>query len=179
MQLERIVGWIANVIQIGSVIFAVVSLWLARRELTRYLKARKAATSGRPWALIIGLGSDIAGQVEAYLADQKLDLPTRTYTRKGYVSSDDLLSILKDLLKIKDDLTQAGATEVHLFYKGPVTMAMAVGAVTDNWVPIKVYEYTQGEYRLSCVLEKETVKGLLVGDVAEAGKTILAQTRAS
>jgi len=179
MKLESIVGWVANLIQIGSVVFTVASLWLAKRELTRYLKARKTLISARPWALIIGLGSDISGQVKGYLADQELDIPTKTYTREGYVSCDNLYPILKDLLSIKDELTQAGATEVHLFYKGPVTMAMAVGAVTDNWVPIKVYEYTRGQYELCCVLEKETVKGLLIGDIAEAGKAVLVQTQAS
>ena len=39
--------------------------------------------------------------------------------------------IVKDLLKIKDQLTQVGITELHLFYKGPVTMA--IRAITDNW----------------------------------------------
>ena len=68
---------------------------------------------------------------------------------------------------------QTGATEVHLFYKGPVTMAMAIGAVTDNWVPIKVYEYTQGAYRLNLVLEKETVKGLFVGDAVSEAEELL------
>ncbi len=171
--LKEIVGWAANLIQIGSVAFTVVSLWLARRELARYLRERKTEVSARPWALIISLGSDITGQVRGFLADTKIDMPIESYVREGLVSAEDLYPILKDLLKLKNRLTQAGATEVHLFYKGPVTMAMAVGAITDNWVPIKVYEYTKGKYQLSCVLEKETVKGLLVGDAVDVSRDLL------
>ncbi|MBN1935633.1 MAG: SAVED domain-containing protein [Anaerolineae bacterium] len=174
--MERIVSWVANLIQIGSVVFAVVSLLLARRELTRYLRRRKTELSERPWALIIGLGSDITGQVEGFLKDQKPNMPVESYVRDGMVSTEDLYPLLKDLLRIKGKLTQAGVTEVHLFYKGPVTMAMAIGAITDNWVPIKVYEYTKGTYQLTCVLEKETVKGLLAGDVMDVGKSVLTQS---
>ena len=177
MDLEQIISWIANLIQIGSVVFTAVSLWRARQALTHYLKARKTEMSARPWALIIGLGSDIQGQVQAYLQDQKLDMPIEPYTRKGFVTAEDFYPILKDIMTIKDKLTQAGATEVHLFYKGPITMATAIGAATDNWVPIKVYEYTKGTYQLTCVLEKETVKGLLAGDALAAGEAILTNTR--
>ncbi|MEA3397648.1 MAG: SAVED domain-containing protein, partial [Chloroflexota bacterium] len=158
---------------IFSVLFTAWSLWRARRALTRYLQARKTEVSARPWALVIGLGNDIQGQVQAYLQDQKLDMPIKAYTRKGFVTAEEYYPILKDIMGIKDKLTQAGATEVHLFYKGPVTMATAIGAATDNWVPIKVYEYTKGAYQLTCVLEKETVKGLLTGDALAAGEAIL------
>jgi hypothetical protein len=51
-------------------------------------------------------------------------------------------------------------------------MATALGAITDNWVPLKVYEYSKGTYQLTCVLEKETVKGLLAGDVLAAGEAL-------
>ncbi len=175
MSLERIVSWVANSIQIGSVIFTVVSLWRARRALTRYLEARKTTVTARPWALVISLGSDIQGQVQAYLQDQKLDMPIEPYVREGYIASESVYKILRDLVHVKDKLTKAGVTEVYLFYKGPVTLATAIGAVTDNWVPIKVYEYTKGAYQLTCVLEKETVKGLLAGDVLATGEAILTQ----
>lgn len=174
MTAESIIGWIANIIQIGSVIFTAYSLWHAKRALDKYLKQRKTEVSARPWALIISLGSDIQGQVNAYLQDQKLDIPVEPYTREGFIGPDDFYPILKHLLSIKNKLTQAGVTEVHLFYKGPVTMAIALGAVTDNWVPLKVYEYSKGTYQLTCVLEKETVKGLLAGDVLAAGEALAA-----
>ncbi len=170
---ENIVSWAANLIEIGSFVFVIILFLRARAELARYLHSRKDTLSERPWALTVGLGSDITGTVAEYLKDQGLDIQVESYTREGYISPDDQQRILKDLLKIKDRLTQVGVTEIHLFYKGPVTMAMAIGAITDNWVPIKVYEYTQGGYRLNLVLEKETVKGLLMGGVVSEGEDLL------
>jgi hypothetical protein len=170
-------GWLANLIEIGSVVFTVVTLWRTRLALSRYLAARKTKMTARPWALVISLGSDILGQVKGYLADEKMDMPIESYSREGFISTDEFYPILKSIMMIKDKLTQAGATEVHLFYKGPVTMATAIGAATDNWIPIKVYEYTQGRYQLACVLEKETVKGLLAGDTLIKGETVLPETQ--
>ena len=173
MTLEEWLSLAANAIQVGSFIFVVIVFLRARAELARYLRSRKTTVSERPWALAIGLGSDITGTVKKYLEDEQLDFPVEDYCREGLISPSDFPGVLKDLIKIKDRLTQVGATEVHLFYKGPVTMAMAIGAITDNWVPVKVYEYTQGAYRLNLVLEKETVKGLFVGDAVSEAEELL------
>ena len=173
MTLENVVSWVANLIQIGSFIFVIILFLRARAELARYLRSRKTTVSERPWALAIGLGSDITGSVKEFLKDQGLDIQVESYAREGFISPDDFYPILKDLLRLKDKLTKVGVTEVHLFYKGPVTMAMAIGAVTDNWVPVKVYEYTKGTYQLDLVLEKETVKGLLIGEVTSEGESLL------
>jgi hypothetical protein len=173
MSLESVISWVANLIEVGSFIFVIILFLKARAELARYLRSRRTTVSDRPWALAVGLGSDITGSVKEYLRDMRLEMPIETYVRQGYVPSRDLYPVLRDLLKIKDKLTQVGVTEVHLFYKGPVTVAMAIGAITDNWVPIKVYEYTQGRYEMDLVLEKETVKGLLVGGVMAEGEELL------
>lgn len=176
MTLSDVLSWAANLIQVGSFIFVVILFLRARAELKRYLRSRKTTISERPWALAVGLGGDISGSVREYLKDQGLNMQVEDYSREGYISPDDFHPILKDLLKIKDRLTQVGITELHLFYKGPVTMAMAIGAITDNWVPVKVYEYTKGSYQLDFVLEKETVKGLLVGGVVSEGESLLTES---
>lgn len=163
----------ANVLQFGSVIFAVVVFLKARAELASYLRSRKTSASARPWALAVTVGSgDISGTVEQHLKDQGLDLKVEPVVHEAYLTPEDYPALLKQLLEVKDKLTRVGITELHLFYKGPVALAMAVGAITDNWVPVKVYEYTQGTYRLTTVLEKEGVKGLLREAVAEGASLL-------
>jgi hypothetical protein len=170
-----VVGWFADLIEVGSFIVVIVLFLRARAELARYLRSRRTTISGRPWALAIGLGSDISGSVKEYLRDTGLEMPVESFVRQGYVPSKDFHTVLRALLKIKDRLTRVGITELHLFYKGPVTLAVAIGAITDNWVPTKVYEYTRGRYELDFVLEKETVKGLRVGSILSEGEEALSK----
>lgn len=171
---ETLVSWVANLIEIGSVLFTVIALWRARRQLGHYIRQRQSVKTNRPWAWIIGLGSELEGAVKGYLADQGLEVPIESYLRTQLVTADDVYGIAKDLSKGKRKLTLAGATEVHLFYKGPVTMAIAIGMIVDNWIPVKVYEYAHGTYRLLAVLEKETIKGISLGNsMAVAEETLL------
>lgn len=172
---SNLLSWLANLIQVGSFVFVLVVFWKARTELKRYLQSRGTTVSERPCALIIGLGGDITGQVEAFLKDKKWNFPIKPYIRKGYFSPEEFMPILADLHKVKDELTQAGVTEVHLFYRGPVTMAMAIGAITDNWVPVKVYDYKDGTYHYHTTLEKGLVKGLTVGNVMREGESLLTE----
>jgi hypothetical protein len=55
---------------------------------------------------------------------------------------------------------------------GPVSLAVGIGAVFDNWVPVKVYQYVNGTYKLDLVLHKETVLSLL-NITAETGAEML------
>lgn len=54
---------------------------------------------------------------------------------------------------------KAGATEVLLFYGGPVDLAIYVGARLQNWVPVKVFELQGKEgkdlYMCTITLEKD------------------------
>ena len=61
-------------------------------------------------------------------------------------------------------------TELHLFYKGPVSFAAGVGAVFDNWAPVHLYEFKDGTYHKALTIEKESVRGLLPETLAEGGK---------
>jgi hypothetical protein len=47
-------------------------------------------------------------------------------------------------------------TEVNIYYQGPVTFAMALGAMFDNWVPVKIYAFRDGRYHLDLALTTET-----------------------
>lgn len=163
----------ANVIQVGSVIFAVAVFLRARAELARYLRGHRAGESDRPWALAVVVGSgSIAGPVEQYLKDQGLKMQVKPLVHEPYLQLNDYPKILGQLLKVKDELTGLGITELHLFYKGPVALAMAIGAITDNWVPVKVYEYSKGTYNPTVVLEKGLIKGLVREVVAEGASLL-------
>lgn len=158
----KVLGVLADLLQVGAVAYAAFALWRARRKLLAYLQTLQKSQSARPFALVISFGGDIRGQVEAYLKDQKLDIPVRSY-KSDYFAASQFIPILQELQAIKDELTDVGVTEVHVFYKGPVTMAMALGALTDNWVPIRVYAFEEGTFKQVITLEKRIVKGLMAG----------------
>jgi len=170
--LEFVVGWIANGIQISTFLFTLWVLWRTRRQLKNALKRVQGQTSRHPIALIIGISQDIEGAVAQYLASINQPMPRRNYARTGMVPNQKFYQILRDLLKIKQELTDAGVTEVHLFYMGPVTLAMALGAILDNWVPVKLYKFQQGQYEFDFVLEKGTVLGLLDEIVSEGEEAV-------
>jgi hypothetical protein len=160
--LQDVLSFAANVIQVGSFIVLVILFLRTRQRLQRYIRAREQEVTARPWVLTISTPDDISGQVLPKL--QSFDLPSdrvETYVHEGKLMPDDFYKVVHDLLKIKDKLTTAGVTEVHLFYKGPVSLAVAIGAVFDNWVPVKIYQFQDGEYLLYFVLEKGTLLGLL------------------
>lgn len=156
---ERILSWVANLIQIGSFLVVLYLLWRNSRRLAQRLRELERRVSARPVALAIGLGGGIEGQVQAYLAAQDLEMAVESYAREGKVPAEQFSAILRDWQKIKDKLTEQGVTEVHLFYKGPVSLAVAIGAITRNWVPVKVYNLEAEGYRQHLVLYKEAVIG--------------------
>lgn len=43
-------------------------------------------------------------------------------------------------------------SEVHLFYGGPVGVAAALGAIVDNWVPVKWYIHNNNTETNTCLL---------------------------
>jgi len=49
-----------------------------------------------------------------------------------------------ELLKSKETLNALGATELHVFFQGPIAAGILFGAVFDNWKPVKIYHKTQG-----------------------------------
>ena len=176
--LEPVVGWLANLIQISTFLFTLWILWRTRQRLKQALKRIQTETTNNPVVLSIGIGQDIKGTVASYVENHLPDIDPekqiRNYSRTGKVPSDKFYLVLRDLLHIKQELTTAGVTEVHLFYMGPVTLAMAVGAVFDNWVPAKIYKYQNGQYEFDFVLEKGSVLGLL-DEIASEGEESVAQ----
>jgi len=171
--LFNLLGVAANIIQVGSFVFVLYLLWRTRRQLKQHLARLKEQTSARPMALAIGLGGNIEGAVRQHLETHQLNMPIENFFREGFIPQEQFSIILRELMRTRDRLTNLGVTEVHLFYRGPVTFAMALGALIYNWVPVKLYEYREGEYKLNFVLEKETVLGLAPETVTGSGDETL------
>jgi hypothetical protein len=155
-------GLVADAIGVGSFLY-VVYRWLGRRLWFRWrLRRMEHRLSARPVALAVGIGTDISGAVERFLSENGLLIPSESYHRKAppgsnVVPVEAFPEIAKDLKQIKDRMIAQGVTELHLFYRGPVSFSVALGTIFRNWVPIKVYNFHDGTYRLEALLNKDTV----------------------
>jgi len=50
--------------------------------------------------------------------------------------------------------------EILLFYGGPVTIMAPIGAIVDNWVPVKLFGLYNGKYVFQFTLNRELVKAI-------------------
>jgi hypothetical protein len=73
----------------------------------------------------------------------------------GNIGQHNIKSFIEQLRIIRSiDLSEA--SEVHLFIQGPVQAATIIGAMFDNWKPIKLYHYNSslGSYEYWTYLTK-------------------------
>lgn len=175
-QLGEILSWLANIIQIGAFVFTIWILWRTRRQLQQHLQHARQQQGKAPVALAVGIGGGIEGAVRQYLSSRGLQMDIVPYTREGWGARDDFYNILRDLLRIKQQLIDNSVTEVHLFYRGPVTLALGLGAIFDDWVPVRIYELDKkaGEYELNLILGKGAVLEL-IDEIGKEGETVLAR----
>jgi hypothetical protein len=161
-------GKLSNVVQVFSVLpwlLTAYLFWSRAKKYKELMKQQKGATSGNPRALAIGLvgTGDISGQVKQFLAANNLNMRVEPFylpSGKG-ITSDNIQTLLRSLLKIKSKLTSEGITELHLFIASPVAFGVAVGALLDNWVPVKVYHsHKTVGYELWTLLHKGYVPGV-------------------
>lgn len=126
--------------------------------------------TGKPMALAIGLaGIDITGQVRHFLESNSMNMEIRSYAKPGGVTQKNIHNLLNDILKLKSMMTDEGVTEVHLFLACPLVFATAVGAILDNWVPVKVYHLNRetGTYEFWTPIYKGFIPGLEVSSLKE------------
>jgi len=150
---------IANIMQIISFIpFAIggIYFYIKGRQLANRLKALAATPTNRPVALAIGLGSSNEGAVRQQLKDDGIQVDVIPVTHEGFIKSTEYPRLIRELKELKSRLSTSGVTEVNIYYLGPVTFAMALGAMFDNWVPVKVYAFRDGKYHLDLALTTET-----------------------
>src|SRR3989304_5883454 len=104
------------------------------------MKELEQKSSQKPRAVVIGLvGTDISGQVRQFLQEKSLNMEIESYQRPTGVTQTNIQDILHDIHKLKRKLPEEGVTEVHLFLACPLVIAVEVGAILSDWVPVKVY----------------------------------------
>jgi len=154
---------VASIVQLVSFaifLWAAGLLFVRSRRYRQKLARLEETETPRPVALAVGLaGMDISEQVKGFLEDKGLNLEVRTLYHPAPVTRESFSEILHEILRIKRELTQARATEVYLFLGAPMTMAVAIGSLLDNWVPLRLYHFTRGTYEYHATLYKETVIG--------------------
>jgi hypothetical protein len=163
-----LIGDVSNIIQIVSIfpwLFTAYLFWNRAKKYRELMKKQEGTTSQKPKALAIGLvgTGDISNQVAQFLKDQSLQMEIEPfYIKPGTgITKDNIQKLLREILEIKTKLTSEGVTEVHLFLAAPVAFGAAIGALLDNWVPVKVYQSVKtGGYEFWTILHKGYIPGV-------------------
>lgn len=144
-----IVADVVGVLTSVPMLAAALLFWQRARRYRQRLRAMEGQTTARPVAVAVSLtGLDISGQVRGFLARIGVQWPVRVYTHNEAVSRETLPKLLQQLVRLKNELSVEGITEVHLFYAGPVAVGLMLGGMLHNWVPVKVYHLNSltGQY---------------------------------
>lgn len=158
------VSTIVTVLSFLIWLYSAWALWQKRRQYKQRLALLpQQLGQGRPAALVVGLGrggASVRGTVEQYLRQHRPDIQViEEVSRDRMIDEREFGVILDELLEVKSRLTESGITELHLFNRGPVTLAAAIGAMVDNWVPTTAYNYRDGTYHPELVISKQTILG--------------------
>ena len=146
---ERI-GNIANLIQIFTavpVLAAVIAWFLKWRRVNRALVTLEKGQGQKPGVLALDfMGGNIRVQVMDFLKRKGFNIDqslVKEYSRPPSVTPEDAYSYLSELRDQRDRLIADGVTELHLFMRGPIALAVGLGAIFDSTFPVHVYQYAQ------------------------------------
>lgn len=129
---------------VATIAVALYQFWHVRRQRRRI--AALAGRTDRPRALAVSFGgANIAEPVRAFLAGAfpNREIPVTECHVPGEVTPNNVHRHLELLRQLKAEMQGEGVTELHLFVFGPVALAVALGAVFDNWVGVKVYQHSR------------------------------------
>lgn len=133
--------------------YAAVQLWRQNRllrqapriEATTFaemVSAYEGIQTPKPVALAISVlpsSNSIQSQVQQFLSIKQWQMPIEEIQMLGINSRSDLNDFVNELAQRRMDFELKGYTEIHLFLAGPVVAGVIVGAMYDNWLPIKLY----------------------------------------
>lgn len=125
------------------VVFSIAAFFF---NLLRYRRKRSeladiTGKTARPQALAIALGGgSIKSAVESYLKESypNVTIPVEEH-KDGEITGANIHRHEDAIRRIKEKYQSDNVTELHIFMKGPVALALAVGAIFDNWVTVKLY----------------------------------------
>ena len=152
-------GRFADVIGIVTVLlsaFTAYRLWVQNRKLrelaqmtppiqdfAQRVKANQGVQTIAPVALAISLlepNNSIKPLVSNYLQTAGLKMTIEEVILDGVHGTADLEKFVNLLREKRRYFDTLGCTELHLFYAGPVQAAVVLGAMFDNWIPVKLYQ---------------------------------------
>lgn len=136
--LERI-SVLLSYLVVGTIVAFIYNLFRYRRK--RKELATIAGKAGHPRALALSFGGgSIKKAVEEYLSAIYPDVKILVEEyEKSEVTTENIHRYEEAVRRLKERFQSENVTELHLFMKGPVALALAVGAIFDNWVSVKVY----------------------------------------
>lgn len=106
------------------------------------IKYHEGIQTSHPAALALSLIStsvSIKADVQRFLDSMGWKMKIEELTMQGINGPDDLETFVNELRKKRFELEAEQVTEIHLFIAGPLVAATIVGAVLDNWIPVKLY----------------------------------------
>jgi len=135
--------------------YASFKFWKWRRELKALaekapkienfkenVEFHKGIKTINPIALAISLvpqTPSIKKAVEIFLKSNNLKMKVEELNMNGIKNPEDIEEFIHTLTKKRHLFEHQGVTEVHLFIQGPVMAGVLVGAMLDNWKPVKLY----------------------------------------
>lgn len=162
----QIISNISSVLGILTVLLSGYSAWRLYRQDKRIrelvnkktssiqdfqerITAFEGVQSVAPFALAISLlpnNNSIKGDVQRYI-NAKLEkwkhMHVEPLNMSGISNKEDLEAFINELRKKRRFFEEQNATEIHVFFAGPGVAAMLVGAMFDNWIPVKLYHKPQ------------------------------------
>lgn len=143
-----------------ALFWVVITTWKEKRELRKKLISleRCEGLSKRPIAIVIGIGKDPSESVRSFLTDNKWDIPLISWVSEGFLKPNEYPGAMANINALRKQALKMGVSEALLFYAGPVDLSMFIGASFDNWVPVKVFAFTNGTYEHRFTLEREAAR---------------------
>lgn len=149
---------ITHIFGFALFIWAAVAMIRERRKLHKKLISLETAgnLSKRPVAIAIGIGKDPTESAKHFLADHGWDkIPVINWNSEGFLKPEEYPVAMSHINDLRKQALKLGVSEVLLFYAGPVDLGMFIGASFDNWVPVKIFAFSNGTYEHRLTLERE------------------------
>jgi hypothetical protein len=157
----------ANLVTVGVFVAGFLFSYCVRRPyrwIKRKILIRKSPSSNAV-AIVVGIGGklDPKPPAEEYLNKHCPKVPILVeYRKPGFLSPDEIIGAVENVRDAVADLQSSRRyiSEVLLFYAGPISVALAIGAMFANWVPVRVFQFNDGKYSVQYILNRSLIKGV-------------------